>query len=200
MAINVDLSATDRPDQVGEFQRVAAGPVHCMVIETKENGGKQGEHLVKSEILMHSDQTQIGLTHTEYYPATPEMAWKLLGFAYAVKIADREQMAAQKASGNNYAPIDLQAAVGKQFFGTIKVSEKTKDGKVQSFHNLDSPRAIDDPKAERHPRNVGMLQEAMKGMPPAATTAAATAAATTSVQQKPTASPAPAANPFAAVT
>ena len=186
MPINVDLSKTDRPGSAGEFQRVAAGPCHLMVTETKENGGKNGEHLVKLEVLMHSDQSQIGLTHTEYYPATPEMAWKLLTFCYAVKIADREAMDRQKAAGTDYVPIDLKAAEGRQLFGTIKVTEK--DGK--SFHNLDGLMAVDDPKAAHHPRNAGMLAQATKGG----------AAGSSQAASKPAASPAAANNPFASVT
>jgi hypothetical protein len=190
MPINVDLSKTDRPGSAGEFQRVAAGPCHLLVTETKENGGKNGEHLVKMEVLMHSDQSQIGATHTEYYPATPEMAWKLLTFCYAAKIADREAMERAKQTGTDYVPIDLKAAEGRQLFGTIKVTEK--DGK--SFHNLDGLMSVDDPKAQHHPRNAGMLAQATKGV--AGSGSQASPPSTT----KPPATQAAAANPFAAVT
>lgn len=194
MAIHVDLSETDRPDKVGEFERVEPGPVHLLILEAKENGGKNNEHTVKFEVLMHPNKTQLGLTHTEFFPPDAKMAWKLLNFAYAAGIASREAMAAAKASGVQYPAMELQDAVGRQIFGTIKVTEKTDaTGKVSKFHNLDSPLAINDPKAEHHPRNVGMLAQAMKSMPAAAVTTPATAAH--SAPQH-----APAADPFAAVT
>lgn len=184
MAINVDLSKTDRPESVGEYVRVAPGAAHLMVVEARENGGKHGEHVVKIEVLQHSDANEIGKTHTEQFPATAEMAWKILSFAYAVKIADREAMARAKAAGTDYAPIDLKSAEGRQFFGTFKASDK--DGKT--FINLTDMLAIDDPKAERHPRNPGMLKQA--GITPGVSTPATQAA-------KPAA--AAAANPFANV-
>jgi len=187
MAINVDLTETANPETAGQFQRIPAGPVHLMVTEAKENGGDKGEHVVKLEVLMHPDQTIIGKTHTEWFPASPKMAWKLLTFCYAVKIADRDAMARQKAAGNPYVPIDLKSAEGRQLFGTIKVTEK--DGK--SFHNLDDMMAIDDPKAANHPRNVGMLNQALGGQ-------ARPLSAPPTTQQA--AAQAPAANPFAAVT
>ena len=188
MAINVDLSKTKNPEAAGEFVRVAPGPAHFQVLEAVENGGKNGEHVVRLEVLMHADQSQIGLTHTEYFPATPEMAWKLLTFCYAVKIADREAMARCKAAGTDYVPIDLKSAEGRQLFGTIKAT--SKDGKT--FHNLDDMMAIDDPKAANHPRNPGMLNQAMGGRssPPVAGGAAGGAA-------KPATAAAAAANPFA---
>jgi hypothetical protein len=189
MAINVDLSETSNPETAGQFQRIQAGPVHMLVLEAKENGGDKGEHVVKLEVLMHPDQTIIGKTHTEWFPASAKMAWKLLMFCYAVKIADRDAMAKQKASGNAYVPIDLKAAEGRQLFGTIKVTEK--DGK--QFHNLDDMMAIDDPKAANHPRNVGMLNQALGQQPRPLTTGASSSSA--AQQQKPAAS-----NPFAAVT
>lgn len=165
MAITLDLSETERPDRVGEFERVAPGPVHLLVLDVKENGGKSGEHLVKFEVLMHPDRSQIQLTHTEYFPADAKMAWKILNLCYAVKIADREAMAKAKATGNQYVPINLQDAVGRQLFATIKVTTKTgDDGRTKEFHNLDNLMAIDDPKAANHPRNVGMLDEAVKSM------------------------------------
>lgn len=195
MAINVDLNETKDPSKVGEFERVAPGPVHLMVSSIQENGGKNGEHVVKFEVLMHPQQSEIGATHTEYFPADARMAWKLLTFCYAVKIADREAMARAKEAGNQYVPIELKDAEGRQLFGTIKVTEK--DGK--SFHNLDSMLAIDDPKAEKHPRNVGMLKQAMAAYGSAA---AATKPATTQPATQPqrAQSTATAADPFAAVT
>lgn len=194
MAINVDLSETVQPSASGQFQRVAPGPAHFMVTEVKENGGDKGEHIVKMEVLMHPDQTQIGGTHTEWFPATGKMAWKVLSFAFAVKISDPEAMDRAKAAGTVYAPIDLKAAEGRQLFGTIKVSEK--DGKT--FHNLDGMMAIDDPKANNFPRNVGMLNQALGHLP-----RPLVGGATSSAQSKPnvsSAAPAAAANPFANLT
>lgn len=190
MPINVDLSETERPERVGEFERIAAGPGHFLVLEAKENGGKNGEHVVKLEVLMHADKSQVGLTHTEYFPAEAKMAWKLLNFCYAVKIADREAMGKAKATGNKYVPIELSDAVGRQLFATIKVTEKDN----KSFHNIDSPLSIDDEKAKNHPRNIGMLNDAMKRFGLTVTPAAAVAPAQH-------AAPAPAAaDPFASVT
>lgn len=193
MAINVDLSKTKNPESAGEFVRVAPGPAHFQVLEALENGGKNGEHVVKLEVLMHSDPSQIGLTHTEYFPATPEMAWKLLTFCYAVKIADREAMARCKAAGTDYVPIDLKSAEGRQLFGTIKAT--SKDGKT--FHNLDDMMTIDDPKAANHPRNSGMLNQAMGGRAMPTTTKPAPSAASPAVAPAATAAQG---NPFAAIT
>lgn len=222
MPINVDLSETQRPESAGEYVRVAPGPMHLLVIDAKENGGKKGEHVIVCEVLMHSDQTQIGLQHTEQFPAEANMAWKLLKFAYAVKIADREAMAKAKQSGNNYAPIELKDAIGRQFFATITVTSKTDKttGKESRFHNLDEILSFDDPRAEKFPRNPGMLSQAVKTMPKgggsvsasgvatggataAGAGAAAGAASAQSAQRQtqPAAAPAAApADPFAAVT
>lgn len=196
MPINVDLSETQNPDKVGEFVRVAPGPCHLMVLEAKENGGKHGEHVIKCEVLMHSDPTQVGLVHIENFPADAAMAWKLLGFCYATKIADRNEMKSRKDQGLDVVPIELQDAVGRQFFATISVTEKNSNkpgGGTVAFHNLEKMLAIDNPDAKNFPRNVGMLADAMKGLP---TTPAGNAGTT----QQPTQSAAPAANPFAALT
>jgi hypothetical protein len=186
MAINIDLSETKNPGAAGEFQRVSPGACHLLVMEAKENGGNKGEHVIKFEVLNHVDQSQIGMTHTEYFSAEAKMAWKLLIFCYAVKIADRERMEAAKASGSNYAPIDLESSVGRQLFATVKASEN--NGKT--YHNLDGLLAIDDPKADRHPRNVGMLAQA-KGVAPASQTMPAPSTPSHSAQ------PSAAADPFA---
>lgn len=170
MPITIDLSATEHPESVGEFRKVAVGPVHLLVQEIRENGGNGGEHVVKFEVLMHNDPSQVAMIHTENFPASAEMAWKILGLAYATKIADREKMAQAKASGNNYVPIELQQAVGRQLFGTIKANDKTKDGKTTVFHNLTEMLAIDDEKAKNHPRNVGMLQMALRDLGAVAST------------------------------
>ena len=135
---------------------------------------------------MHSQPTEIGKTHTEYYPATAEMAWKILGFAYATGVTTREEMARQKAMGNNYPPLEILNAQGQQLFGTFKSSEK--NGK--HFINLQDLLSVGDPKADRHPRNVGML----KSLPVAATATAATQATQSVVGS------AAAFNPFAGLT
>jgi len=197
MAITLDLSETERPDKVGEYERVAPGPVHLMVLEVKENGGKNGEHLIKFEVLMHPEKGQIGLTHTEYFPAEAKMAWKLLNLCYAVKIADREAMARAKATGSNYVPIELQDAVGRQLFATIKVT--AKEGK--EFHNIDNVLSIDDPKAANHPRNVGMLAQATRAMGLTSPTAGVgSQSAGQHATQSAAAVASPAADPFANVT
>lgn len=186
MAINVDLSATDNPDKVGEFDRVLPGAAHLLVMEVKENGGKNGEHVVKFEVLMHSQQSEIGKTHTEYFPDTAEMAWKVLGFAYAAGIADREEMARQKAAGVQYTPIELSDAEGRQLFATFKQTDK--NGK--SYVNLDGLLSVTDPKAERHPRNAGMLKQL---------TGSTSGAAGATRPVTPQLPPAAASNPFAGV-
>ena len=196
MPINVDLSETQNPDKVGEFVKVAPGPCHLMVLEAKENGGKNGEHVIKCEVLMHSDTSQVGLTHLENFPADAKMAWKLLAFCYATKIADRAEMKSRKEAGLDVVPIELQDAVGRQFFGTIAVTEKASNkpgGGNVSFHNLEKMLAIDDPDAKNFPRNVGMLNEALAGT-------SQQAAATNFSPQKQVSTPAAAANPFAALT
>lgn len=201
MAINVDLSETQNPDRVGEYVRVAPGAAHFLVLDAQENGGKNGEHVVKLEVLMHADPTQVGLVHVEHFPADAKMAWKLLSFSYAVKIADRELMKQQKEQGLDIVPIELKDAIGRQLFGTIKLSEKPKSngapGEMSQFHNLDKMYAIDDEAAKNFPRNQGMLAQALKTLPvkqPAGNSAATGQSATAPTQTQATA------NPFAALT
>lgn len=158
MAIQADLTEVD-PMTAGTFQQVAAGMAHLLVVDAIEYGGKQQEHTVKFEVLAHTDPRQVGKTHTEYYPTAANMAWKLLGFCFAVKIANREEMARAKASGQQVAPIELKDAIGRQLFATFKASQN-KEG-TKDFINIDRPLTVNDPEAEKHPRNAEMLARAL---------------------------------------
>lgn len=189
MAINLDLTETD-PSRAGGFPRVAAGKAHVIVTDFKPNHAKNGDHEVYVSVLAHSDASQVSMTHREQYSTQAKMAWKILGFLYATKVANKDAMTAAKNNGQAYAPIEEQHSIGRQFFCTFTHSEK--DGKT--YCNIDYPIAIDDPEAKNFPHDSAALARALGSLPPAGTVPAAP------VQQTP-ATPAPGAgvNPFGAL-
>lgn len=189
MAINLDLTETD-PSRAGGFPRVAAGKAHVIVTDFKANTARNGDHEVHVSVLAHTDPTQIGMSHREQYSVQAKMSWKILGFLYATKVANKDAMVAAKNSGQAYAPIEEQHSIGRQFFCTFTHSEK--DGKT--YCNIDYPIAIDDPEAKNFPRDAAALARAIGSLPPASS------APVIPVQQTPV-TPAPGAgeNPFGAL-
>lgn len=147
------------PDQVeGGGGGVAPGKYHFQVQDAVEDGGRNGELLLKCEVLAGTDATQIGHVHFEYItrptPGCKKGVWsKVLQIAMALGLYTADELKKLKASGR--APvIHWDHAAGRQFCG--KVSEEMYEGKPQRKLNFDI-WAVDSPKAAGIPLNKGML-------------------------------------------
>ncbi len=175
MAINFDMTDVD-PEKVGKgFQAVKPGKAHVMITDAKEHGGKNQEHIIEYTVYAHTDPSQVGLKHSEYYGTAPNLQWKFAPVLLAAGLVDREDMKRRKAAGQAMLPINLLDAIGKQMFCTF--TENEHNGKT--YTHADYVLCLNDPAAEKHPRDARMFsqatgQQSVPVMPQANTAPAAT--------------------------
>lgn len=147
------------PENVGGFDRVAAGAYHAQVVKIDPDGGKGGAMLVDFEIMAGTDPSQIGKVHQERFSADlkkmPQK--KRAALAFATGIVTVEEAKAAKAEKREIIP-DWSKAEGKQV--CLVLAESENGGKTYINLNYDEIWSPTDKKAYHVPLNPGMLARA----------------------------------------
>lgn len=146
------------PDTLGGFDNPKPGRYHFQIQKVDENGGSNGEMMVRLEVLAGTTANQEGKTHQEYFSKSPKAAKRALMFAVACGITTIDELKSQKAAGKNPV-IHFADAVGRQFCGGLEEEEwLAKDGTKKKGVKLDFRIwALDSPEAADIPMNKGAL-------------------------------------------
>ena len=167
MALNFD-SALVEPDKIGKGFApfvTKAGRCHLFLMEFEEYGDTEnGRHILKCEVISHDHDDQIAcVVWVRLNDPSPqhkdggETALSILcEWAYAFGLLNEEILVTLKKE-NKPISIDFSDAIGRQCFANLT---KKKDSE---YIDARSPLHVNNPKAEKYPRNKGMLAKATRG-------------------------------------
>ena len=170
MAFTFDSAEVD-PDQLGKGSAAfvtKTGRCRLCLVEFKEYGDtKNGRHILKYEVIAHEHDDQVACVITEFL-SNPSPSHSdggdtarhiLLDRAYAFGLLSDEIVRKLKSEGKPIG-FDLDEAVGRLCFANLILAKE-----FQSERRIEvrSTLHINNPKAEKYPRNAGMLAKANRG-------------------------------------
>lgn len=160
MGIELGLGEVE-PDKIGSFDRVKPGDCHGEVVGIVESFGTTGCMVIDFEILAHTDPSQVGKIHREWYTKNQKTGNvnKMLNTAYAIGVTTVEAALEAKKLGRSPVLEFERDGLGKQCFFSLAEEEDNKK-QMQTkfaFRGADLIFGIGNPKSSGYPRNTAKL-------------------------------------------
>jgi len=187
----------DAPGSRGGRERLPEGGYLFAITDVIVQNEKRSTQ-IECEVLFAKDGNLVGRKHVEYLPWPDSQHGQdynrikkeqLLAWCYAAKTTSPEEIKARQQARQGFNPAWLEAMVGRQVLGFVKVDTYTgNDGNEKTSAKCEGRVwALDNPKGKGIPGWVDTGKTSAAGS--GATTTAATSAASQTQQTAPTGDP-----------
>ena len=168
MAFEAPIDSNYDPEK--DFNGPDPGNYHVSVVDVDEDGGRNGEMIVKYEVCAGSVAGQEGLIHRDYFSKSMKAMGRIHQLAMAVGMVTADQLNELKKKGQSPTYDFVTDAVGKQLCITLFQEEYPEGSKQYKTKCGFGIYAVDDPKVAAWTKNIGMLKAAGVVVPDAAAT------------------------------